>query len=80
MVMEMQRLELSAVELARIHLSLVEFPSEHSDILEHLFSTTHRPHRGFLSDTQLAQSLFIEHFSRGILTTYKNIYIYIYKD
>jgi len=56
---------------ARIHLSLVEFPLAHWDTLEHLFSTTHQPHRGFLSDTQLEHSLCMEHSSSGTLITYK---------
>jgi len=58
------------VELARIHLSLVEFPLAHCDTLEHLFSTRHQPHGGFLSDTQLEQFLCIKHSCRGTFTTY----------
>ena len=63
--------ELVVVLSACIHLSLVEFPLAHWDTLEHLFSTTHQPHRGFLSDTQLEHSLCKEHSSRGICITYK---------
>ncbi len=62
--------ELVVVLSARIHLSLVEFPLAHWDTLEHLFSTTHQPHRGFLSDTQLEHSLRKEHSSRGTRITY----------
>ena len=58
------------VELARIHLSLIEFPLAHCDILQHLFSTTHQPQRGFLSDTQLEQLLCLEHSSRDNSTIY----------
>ena len=43
----------------------------HRDLLEHLLSTLHHPHRGSLLVTQLLQLVELEHISRGNLTTWQ---------
>ncbi len=70
MVLKMHWVETSADGFLGIHLVLVvELPSLHRDCLEHLFSTTHHPHRGLSSIIHPEQSSLEEHSSIGILIT-----------